>query len=86
MQVAINPNATLHSGVFVFELKRLETDHERRNQIACVGREDRHGYHFVDGASRLDIPDLPCVGQFCQRKLTFCRCGPILLHPRDWAA
>jgi hypothetical protein len=74
MQVAIHPNATLHSGAFVFELKRLEPDHERRNQIACVGREDRHCYYFVDSASRLDIPDLPGVGQFCQRKLSFCRC------------
>ena len=28
----------------------------------------------MDSASRLDIPDLSCVGQFCQRKLSFCRC------------
>src|SRR4029453_2574540 len=74
MQGAIPPNAILDSGAFVFELKRLEPDHERRNQITCVGREDRHGYYFVDSASRLDIPDLPRVGQFCQRKLSFCRC------------
>ena len=28
----------------------------------------------MDSASRLDIPDLPCVGQFFERKLRFCRC------------
>src|SRR5215470_8890566 len=72
MQMAVHPNATLHSGIFVLKFKGLETDHERRNEIPCVGREDRYGYHFVNTVSGSDIPDLPFVGQLCERKLSFC--------------
>src|SRR5436190_4818405 len=74
IQAAIHPNATLHTGILVFELKRLKPDHERRNQIPCLGREDRHGYYFVHSVCRLAIRDLPCVGQFWERKLSFCCC------------
>src|ERR1043166_2951125 len=57
--------------MFVFQLEWLEPDHERRNQIPCLGRENRHRYHFVDVASRLDVPDLLRVGQFVEGKLSF---------------
>src|SRR5215831_7454735 len=76
MQLAIRPNATLHSRVFVFKLKWLKPDHERGNHFARVSREDRHGYHFIDSSIIglsiiLDVPDLLRVRQFVQSKLRF---------------
>src|SRR5439155_527957 len=60
-----------------FKFKRFESDHERGDYIAGVGRKNRHGYHFVDpftaGLSiSLDVPDFLRVWQSVQGELRFC--------------
>jgi hypothetical protein len=74
VQVTVYPDATLHSGIFIFEFQWLEPDDKRGNQLSFVGGKDWHRDHFIDMAGRLDIPDLLCIGQILERKLSFCRC------------
>jgi hypothetical protein len=78
MQLSINPDAASHShlGVFLFKLKRFESDDECGNDVARVGRKNRHSYHLIDDSAAgvrvsLDITDLLLVGQSAQSQLRF---------------
>src|SRR4029077_6899279 len=53
MQLAIDPDSALYSsaGVFFLKLKRFESDDECGNDIARVGRKNRHSYHLIDNSA-----------------------------------
>src|SRR4026208_2582280 len=78
MQLPVNPDAAAHShlSAFLFQFKRFEPDDERGDNVACVARKDRYGYHFVDSSSAgfsilPDVTDLLRVGQSAQGQLRF---------------
>src|SRR5437773_5334452 len=76
MQLAVRPESAFHPGVFIFQLKWFEPDHERGNYFAGVTRKNRHRYQFIDRSAAclgifLDVTDLLRLRQFVQGELHF---------------
>ena len=57
MQLAVHPDAAFHPGARLLGLKRLEPHYESRNDIARIGRKNRHGQTkcLEDWAAELGI-------------------------------
>jgi hypothetical protein len=85
MQVAIYPNATLHSGVFVFELKGLNpiTSAETRSPVSV----EKIGTAITSWIAPADwIYPICRVSGNLSAKVELLSLRRVLLHPKDWAA
>ena len=78
MQLPVHPDAAFHpcASVALPGLKRFEPNHQGRNDIARIGRKNRHGQNFSNCASIgadffLDVSDLLRLRQFRQGQLCF---------------
>src|SRR6266404_9735467 len=78
MQSVTCPKTTFHVGLraLVCDLERFKPRHERGDNFASLGRENRHRDYFINSlvgkiAAFAEITELLLTGQLFQRQLSF---------------